>query len=245
MESLLSAHGLLQHAKRHAGIVPERPLNNLTVSETGCLISNLSLLNSLSEEETVLILEDDVCFSPDFSRRTRSLLRNFSDTNLDLLFLGQTVLFNDLNMHRNLIKLWSLNNNPKSILLEASKSYKFGSFAYAVNGKSIAKIQKLIRAIDLAASATPMDIQLKKWLLSKDLRGAVVFPYLVGVNPEFDTTINDRLRLEDHPLHAAAVNLYLEGQSLDSIKTWRQLLERGPNEQALGLCKLIYDRLTR
>jgi GR25 family glycosyltransferase involved in LPS biosynthesis len=99
IESLLAEQGLTEISNRFNGIVPAQPFDGLPLSVTGCLMSHLSLLGSLCDSEATLILEDDACFHPNFGSNIWKISSLIEHANLDIIFLGQTVAFNDAATH--------------------------------------------------------------------------------------------------------------------------------------------------
>jgi GR25 family glycosyltransferase involved in LPS biosynthesis len=245
IEGLLAEQGLADISERFSGIVPETSLNGLALSVTGCLMSHLSLIDSLDESETTLILEDDACFSKNFSNAILNVPHIINDANFDVLFLGQTVLFDDASTHAELIKLMSeLRANNKYRLLNGARFYRYGTFGYVINKNSVSKIRKLIDELDLTLNAKPIDNLLKQWIKEKKLNASVMLPYLIGVDPRFDSTMNDRTGSLRHQLHCELVNLYLNDQSSEIVTDWHKILSKNPNLDALEICKIMYTQLT-
>ena len=246
METLLAEHGLGGISERFAGIIAERPLNGLSLSETGCLMSHRSLLGSLSNGETSVILEDDICFSKDFVIKINEISSLLDKSNLDVIFLGQTILFHDAEMHAKTIKVFSESRqNNRTLFLHAKDYYRYGSFGYVINKNSFAKINQLLGTLNLNREAKSIDVLMGRWLKNKKLTGAIAVPYLVGVDSKIDSTINDRGNEFDHRLHCELVNLYLGDRSSAAVDEWLDILNEKPNLQALAVCRMMYERLTQ
>jgi GR25 family glycosyltransferase involved in LPS biosynthesis len=246
IESLLAEQGLTEISNRFTGIVPVKPLDGLAVSVTGCLMSHLSLLGSLRESETTLILEDDACFSQNFGKNIRTIPSLIDNANLDIIFLGQTVAFNDVATHAHLIKLLNkLSASGKHQLLDAAKFYRYGAFGYVINKKPVSKVRKLVEELDLSSDAKPIDTMLRQWLKANKLKGSVMFPSLVGVDPSIESTMHDRSDSLTHRLHCELVNLYMNDKSSEAHTDWNEILNDNPNQDALAICKIIYTRLTQ
>lgn len=248
METLLAEQRVADISERFAGIIADKPLRGLPLSVSGCLLSHLSLLDSLQESETAIVLEDDVSFSKKFGDHAEKIVSKFEASGMDLLFFGQTVPYRDAPTHAELIKQLSelrTRGSGAYKFLDATSFYRCGSFGYAVNGASVRKIQKLIRTFDLAENAMPIDNLQKDWLRTGRLSGAILFPYLVGVDSNIQTTMHDRANSLEHQVQADTVNLYLNGYAKNGLNNWRNILEQSPNEEALELCMIIYNRLTR
>jgi GR25 family glycosyltransferase involved in LPS biosynthesis len=171
IESLLSEQGLTEISNRFEGIVPVKPFNGLPLSVTGCLMSHLSLLDSLCESEATLILEDDACFHQNFGSNLWKIPSLIENANLDIIFLGQTVAFNDAATHAVLIKLLNkLRVSGKHQLLDAARFYRYGAFGYVINKKSVSIVRKLVEELDLTSNAKPIDTLLRQWIKTKKLK---------------------------------------------------------------------------
>lgn len=246
IESLLAEQGLTEISKRFNGIVPVQPFHGLPLSVSGCLMSHLSLLGSLCESETTLILEDDACFTPNFGSNIRNIPSVIDNANLDIIFLGQTVGFNDAATHAKLIKLLKkLRISGEHQLLDATRFYRYGSFGYVINKKSVAKIRKLVEELDFTSDAKPIDTLLSQWIKTNKLKGGIIFPSLVGVDPSIESTMYDRSDSLSHQLHCELVNLYMNDRSSKALSDWNEILNDNPNQDALAICKVMYKRLTQ
>lgn len=244
IELLLAEKGLTNFSQRFTGVVAKKKLAGLSLSETGCLLSHLSVITSLNKFETTIIIEDDVCFSDSFKDDINRVMPIFENKELDILFLGQTVLYNDIPTHALLIKLKKkLVETSKYSLLDTTAFYRFGSFAYAVNGKSVEKIKKLIEELNLENATQPLDIIMKGWFKSGKLKGAILMPYLIGVDPDISTTMHDRSNAIEHQLHCDCINLYLKNNRMKESSQWENILSKTQNHDALELCEIIYRRL--
>jgi len=245
MELLLAEKGFVNFSQRFAGIIPKKNYTGLTLSETGCLLSHLSVITSLNKFETTIIIEDDICFSESFKDDIYRVLSIFENKDLDILFFGQTVLYNDIPTHALLIKLkQKLVESRNYSLLDATSFYRYGSFAYAVNGKAVEKIKKLIENLNLENATQPIDSIMKGWFKGGKLKGAILMPYLVGVDPGIPTTMHDRSNAIEHQLHCDCVNLYLKNHLLKKSNQWENILSKSLNNDALELCEIIYRRLS-
>ena len=242
---MLSEYGVDKISMRFSAILSDTQLNRLPTSVTGCLLSHLSLLNNLPDSQTAIIFEDDVRFSKSFGSDLHKIVRKIESTELDVLFLGQTVSYRDILTHAYLIKqLKQFNESENFLLLNAFSFYRFGTFAYLVNGKSVSKIKKLINDLNLEKNAKPIDSLMKDWIKKRQLKGAILMPYLVGIDTDIESTMHDRSNADDHHYYAQCINLYLKGYYPNRQKPMKNLHSQDSNEYALELCSIIYDRLT-
>ena len=121
MQFTLSSLGLNESTQRFPGILANKPLHGLSNSETGCLLSHQQLLSNLSNHHSTIIFEDDVILNIDFVRNIERLLDLLNASEMDLIFLGQTVPMQDFEMHSKLInylKKFEINNSYQ--ILDAS-----------------------------------------------------------------------------------------------------------------------------
>lgn len=86
--SLLGGAGL----ERFSAIKPDLAQNTVHNGRAGCLLSHRSVIKKAYREglESVLVLEDDVCFHPRFQSLIQTTLSSLSQTNWDLFYLGFT-----------------------------------------------------------------------------------------------------------------------------------------------------------
>ncbi|OZA09355.1 MAG: hypothetical protein B7X97_02960 [Methylotenera sp. 17-45-7] len=246
IERLLDEQGVAEISERFAGIVAAKPFKGLALSVTGCLMSHLALINTLQQSETIVILEDDACFSKNFSNIIPNIPSLIDEANLDVIFLGQTVAFNDSALHAQLIKfMGELRASDKYRILNADTFYRYGTFGYVINKKSVSKIKKLIAALDLTRDAKPIDSLMSQWIKTKKLSAGVMFPNLVGVESSFETMMYDRSHSLNHRLHCELVNIYLNDRAEDVVTEWHNILGANPNPDALAICKIMYARLTQ
>lgn len=246
MRSSMTAHRLEKVCFRWPGTIADQPLNKLPLSVTGCLLSHLGVLQSLSADESAVILEDDALLSPNFGQEIEKLTLLLEKSVYDLLFLGQTVLFKDAGMHAILNKAYKnyLTKGARQYL-EALSMYRYGAFGYIVNKKSVEKIKSIIAEMVLEKEAEPIDKLFGNWLRSKRLRGVISMPYLVGVDPEMATTMHDRDNSLEHQLHCELVNTYVDGYASNVIEKWEETFANQPDEIALAICHAMYRRIAR
>ena len=246
MQQELSRHSLTEISTRFPGVAAKEPLNRMSLSESGCLLAHLAILMSCNPTKSTVILEDDIILSKNFERKIRLFIDELESTDLDFLFLGQTVVPQDVGTHMKLIKLLKeAEKNRRHTLLNASNSYRFGAFAYVVNRKSVVKIQKILSTNEMSKNCRPIDVMMGQWFREGLFTGGIVFPYIVGIESGLDSAMYDRSNQNDHELYAQMVNIYLVGHLTDTTETWGQIMSNNPNLAALEICKSIYMRLIR
>ena len=74
MQQMLNRHLLENIAERIDGVFSSEAIGKMSISETGCFKAHRSILMSLSEDESVLILEDDLSFCDNFGEKIKILV---------------------------------------------------------------------------------------------------------------------------------------------------------------------------
>lgn len=191
---------------------------SLTAKEYACLLSHKKAIESIPPGEVGLILEDDALLSPGFKSRFVRLVSllndNSSSLSWDVIFLGHTPNFQRITALRSWARMMRefdqrVDNTAFSLI--NGHHFEWGNFAYLVHPDAKAKIVHVIEANFLANRALPIDDLIGRAIRSNRLRALIVFPSIVGVDPQFGTTISDR---RDHNLemyHAAAANFLVPG----------------------------------
>ncbi len=245
MQHMLSTLGLNDSTERFSGVLATVALPGISTSETGCFQSHQHLLTNLSDHQSTIILEDDVRLTDDFGRKINKLIDKFDSSEMDLLFLGQTVLMQDVMLHSKLIKhLEKFESTKDYIILNASSYYRFATFAYAVNYKSKQKIERLFDSLDFTKNTQPIDNLLRIWIKQGLLKAGVIVPYLAGFDSISTSTMHDRKNLHIHRRHDELINLYCKDYSNNTQNEWREIIENQPNNRALEICKALYLTLT-
>jgi len=226
MEELLKKRELNTIIQRfpaiHGGSLSES-LDKITKSELGCLLSHVSVMNKQTINKYLIVLEDDVKLTKDFEKLL-SILRNQLENEMkhvDMIFLGQTINFRDVNRVKRTMRLKRKyeNNNEMGMggevmLLDGSEWYKWGMFAYILNKNSGSKVSKILESN--SPHGLPIDDLIRKIINEKMITAKVAFPYLVGLN-NVETTINDRRQNSDVQDHIDMVNLFLHDNDLDEL----------------------------
>ena len=230
---------------RFSAVEVDSGRGQLTAGELGCCLSNLAVLEAAGDDQHLLVFEDDVVFSHDVAAGLNAALPHLEAGATDILFLGQTIQFEDIPMHRRLITAWNeLDQSGRFVALKAEKSYRWGTFAYAVAKRSTRKLAALLRTGLDAENPMPLDQYYRNRIQAGALRATVLFPYVAGVDPAQDSTMTERGFSAENDLHFQLVNLYMRGGASESeVGAWNDLLSQSPNLQALAVARVIYRRL--
>lgn len=245
MQTTLKKLALDKLSERFPGVKSSFSFNGISKSETGCLLAHLSVLKTLSHHQTSIILEDDVILTEDFNIKILKLVEKFESSKLDLIFLGQTVLPQDITIHRKLLRYIDASKKRKSYhILDASIYYRFGTFAYAINGNSLNKINNLIDSIDFSFNSKAFDVLLGYWIKKRLLTAGLIVPYFAGVDSKLSSTMFDRENPLRHLRYAELANLYFSDYSNNALGDWQKILANHPNQRALDICRALYLSLT-
>lgn len=192
--------------------------DELTDKEYACLLSHRKAVESIPPEHVGLILEDDALISPGFKSRFAKLVEVLKDDKLsltwDVMFLGHTPNFRRFSVLAEWIKDlqdFDRRTDNAAFGLLSCQRFEWGTFAYLVHPRAKAKILKAIDVNLSRSSALPIDNLIAGLIRSNQLRGLIVFPSLVGVDPKFSTTISDRKSLGEERYHAVAANFLVPG----------------------------------
>jgi GR25 family glycosyltransferase involved in LPS biosynthesis len=217
----------------------------LKAAELGCCLSNLAVLEAAGEDRHLLVFEDDVVFSPDVATGLQAASHYLDSGTVDLLFLGQTVQFDDIAQHRRMIAAWSEAERSGSFLaLRADRNYRWGSFAYAVAKQSARRIGTMLRNALDAEEPEPLDLFYRRQITTGKIRAAVLVPYIAGVDPSIESTMVDRGFAVENDLHFQLVNLYMRGGApANEVDAWNALLSEGANPHALAIARMVYQRI--
>lgn len=246
IESQIQKFGLTNVIKRFNAVKFESNNHRLTNSVMGCLLSHLEIIRNSSNSDHLLILEDDVVLSKFLDISLQKINSLLSETDIDILFLGHTILSNDISKHIKMLNLMSRYDlASKSInLIESKNLYRFGTFAYIINSNSLNKIRALLKDIEFTDNLIPFDDFVALLINSNKLKSKIVFPYLVGLEPDHPSTLYDRENTGLHQSHCNLVNMYFKDQIM-KVQTifWRSILDNKPNHYALKVALEIYNHI--
>ncbi len=214
MQKQLIELKLTQLIHRFPAIEVERELGKLTRSETGCLLSHQKVLLERPTSDWQLVLEDDVIISAFLLKWLNALILNAETNQLDIVFLGQTILYNDVRTHGMMISLiekHQIDHQSSFRLADAKGFYRYGAFAYLVSAAGRKKLLAVYEENLKMPSPPPVDNQIREAVKRGLIRGAVLIPYAVGLQENAASTMLGRRNADEHALHVSAVNLYLKG----------------------------------
>ncbi len=247
MEAELDRVGLKNSVSRFAAIEPGSGSGKLTKSEYGCFLSHRSLVDGSEPETHLLVLEDDVKLSIHFREGLRGALQSGKRNSLDIIFLGQTVQFDDvaaharLLEHRRRLESEAAMKKPRFAMLDGSATYRWGAFGYVLSPEGAEKLRDLLSEI---RQPEQIDLLFRRALEEGRLKGGVLFPYVVGIEPSLNSTMSERRGTNQHHWHALNVNNYLSGEPLPDCDEFVAVItQRLIEPRVLRLLQSMYERL--
>jgi GR25 family glycosyltransferase involved in LPS biosynthesis len=192
----------------------------LTNGEVGCFLSHAKIVDCCDHNSNVFIFEDDAIVTPNFSLLYPELLSNNS---VDIIFLnGGASPFNT----EKLIQLFQLKNSLTDIysnsfhdfkLYNAMDLYTHGTSAYMLTPSGIFKLKHLYnQEISSGRFNTPIDLFLRKRIFDKSITGAVIFPFLTGIDFHSQTQIASRTSSSLANVNDACSNLFVADTKINN-----------------------------
>lgn len=219
--SELGISGFFQRFDAHSfnGDAPK----GLTKSEFGCLLSHCEVLRSQTEDIQI-VLEDDVVLSQHFPTVVEALPTSMYLDN-DFLFFGFGINAFDFSLISRLTDL--VINHKKDlyfpgrktsdcVVLDCKDWFRHGLHAYAVNIAAKDKVLGYVEEQLNAGIALPIDLLLRKAFEIGKLKGAIIFPPVVGTGVERTTHMKEREALMQTEHHEKMSNLFV--RKFDPIK---------------------------
>lgn len=218
----------------------------LPASVWSCFQSHRAVINGAEGNDHLLVMEDDVLLTSRMVNILAEVDKVFIETEVDLIFLGQTVPFYDIRLHSRLLRMaksWALEGN-KCYLLPGQAIYRYGSFAYVVNRSSLEKLQDLLNENYASMDPKPIDNLFRSLISAGRIKGVISFPYVVGIDSSLPTTLTDRKGEKAHEIHASLVNLYLWNHEMSVERShWANILQGDPDERRLAFLRQMYEFL--
>lgn len=246
METQLRERGLDGMVRRLAAVAPDHGQGSLPPAVFGCLQSHMAAIAHADHQRHLIVLEDDVVIAPQMPGLLPRFAKALERGDTDVLFLGQTVTYLDVRTHRVLLGMMrEAERQSGALRFLKGEMYRYGTFAYMIRSGAIPKVLHLLDGCAAAGLWAPFDVLLQGLVKSRKLQASITFPYVVGVDPQADSTLVDRNGAGTHLAHCRLVNQYMLGQALPrSADDWAQLLTGEPDPRALAIAWEFYQRLT-
>ena len=224
----------------------------ITKNELGCFLSHKEIIDTADNNEVVMIFEDDAHFTKKFKKSIGAIFKDMA-FGWDVIFFGQMVDYSDVKMVHKFLNFKKLAGDisseefSKFAILNAAKFYTWGAFGYAVHPRALPKLRGYLAQSEQDGFKHQVDVYYADLIREGKLNGGIVFPYIVGVNPDFESTIDDRQGGADVPLHNAMVNLFVVGGDGEKLKTdaIRRLMAKPLDADAFIASHVIYERYSR
>lgn len=253
MEAKLGEHGLDGIVTRFAAREGDDRPYGITRNELGCFLSHQEIVTSADPARPLLVLEDDIHFPERagsiFSRLFDSLYRH----SWDMLFLAQVVSFTDMRAVYHMLQLKRKAGDIYApdfsrFSIEPCKGiYVSGATAYLVRAEALPKLDGILNRAAEAGYRRSLDIVYLDAINRGEIDAKFLFPYLLGVDPRFQSTINDRPAEANAPLFMDMMNMFVAGGDIDHVRQRAfDARDDGPFDlDAFIASQVIYRRLTR
>lgn len=191
IERQIDLLGLKDVVKRFSAIPADAGKFGLTAGEWGCLQSHRNAIDTFVGDDILVILEDDVVFSPRIASVLNAIEGSRSNPDWDVIWLGFLPQFFET---RTMTRLCALVHEVRRsvhdfALFDAKGLYGWGTFAYAINPASRSRIVAAIDSQITAGQALPIDTLLRELVFAGKLRGEILLPFAVMVDKEKPSTI--------------------------------------------------------
>ena len=252
MEAALSSHGL-SNVERFSARMGDDRKRGISRNELGCFLSHQAIIEEIGTNHDFLILEDDILFPPAFDDYVGPALDGCETEEWDILFLTQVISFTDL---RSVYALLRQRRHAGDI-----RSQSFTAFtredckgiyvscagAYIIRSGAAPKVAAILRKVADADYPIPADIAFMRAINAGLLKARYVFPYLVGIDARFESTLADRKDQANARLFLDINNLFVAGGNLDNLRlrAFDALHEQPFDGEAFVASQIIYRRLLR
>lgn len=161
------------------------PAGAITDFEKACFLSHRGAIQAaLGDEEHLLVVEDDVAFSPRCFEMLEHVAKQYGD-DWDILYAECLLANFDLVIR--LLKAWPERVRAGQFQrVDLSNVRYAAAAAYLVNGRSKARLAELLR--DGERLDQPYDLVLRRFTHERKIRSYAVFPFLVSLTGAADTS---------------------------------------------------------
>ena len=184
--------------RRFEGIVPNaiqneewhRYLPNFSAGHLGCLLSHkecIRLKRFSPHEGHLLIVEDDVVFSPRTERYLHQAVEKLSDRDWDIFYTDLIVEQEDDKKQL----FWAKQRIPENnfYLIDLHRFAFTGLTSYIVNKNSVWKMYEMLSRIDPMTKL--IDWHIKEYVNNGFLKAFTIFPFITSLSPEAENSTID------------------------------------------------------
>ena len=212
--------------QRFSAIKPDFTLGNLSIGETGCIFSHLSIWeNSVDIDDYLIVIEDDAIICNEFYKQICRLIDSQSE-DWDILFLSHTEPINDIKRIGDLLKICKekelMTIKKNTTTLNANQWYMYGTVGYIINKKSKLKMLNSIMRFINGKVYLPIDNLINKASRENIINCKISFPYLVGVRTDLISQMNQRSNEIFDQLHCTLINLFFIDRSEADLNHWAE-----------------------
>lgn len=253
MEAKLATHGLDGIVTRFAAREGDDRPRGITRNELGCFLSHQEIVATADPARPLLVLEDDIHFPERAGNSFAKLFDSLHGHAWDMLFLAQVVSFADLRAVYHMLKLKRKAGDIYApdfarFSIEPCKGiYVSGATAYLIRAEALPKVQAILNRAAEAGYQRSLDIVYLDAINRGEIDAKFLFPYLLGVDPRFQSTINDRPAEANAPLFMDMMNMFVAGGDIDYLRLRAfDAQHDGPFDiDAFIASQLVYRRLAR
>lgn len=253
MQAGLTRHGLDGVVTRFGARQGDDRPKAITRNELGCFLSHHEIVTSADPSRPLLVLEDDIHFPEPFGRFFRSLFASAFAHEWDMLFLNKMISFTDMRSVYHMLRLKRKAGDIyapsfRKLSLEPCKGlYVSGAGAYLVRPAAIPKLAAILERASEAGYKRPLDMVYLDAINRDEINARFVFPYILGIDSSFESTINDRPTEANTLLFNDILNLFVAGGDLEPLR--RRAFDARDDDpfdvDAFIASQIIYRRLLR
>jgi len=249
----LARHGLDTIVTRFSARGGDERPKGITTNELGCFLSHQDVIATADPARPLLVLEDDLYYPDRFGASFAAIVETVFSRDWDVLFLNQVVSFADV---RALYHMLRLKRKAGDIYapsfsrysIEACKGlYVSGATAYLIRPEAIPKVAAILARAADAGYKRPIDLVFLEAINREEINAKFVFPYLLGVDSGFNSTIADRPTEANSPLFVDLLNLFVAGGDLDPLRlrAFEAQHDGAFDVDAFIASQILYRRLRR
>lgn len=253
MEQGLARHGLDRIVTRYSAKQGDDRPKGITPNELGCFLSHQDVVTTADPARPLLVLEDDLYFPEPFGKAFAAIFKSVFDREWDMLFLNKMISFADI---RALYHMLRLKRKAGDIYAPSFARYSIepckglyvsGAGAYLIRPEAIPKVAAILNRAAEAGYKRPLDMVYLDAINRDEIKAQFVFPYLLGINSAFESTINDRPTEANTLLFNDILNLFVAGGDRDPLRLRAfDAQHDGPFDiDAFIASQILYRRLSR
>lgn len=253
MDLELARHGLDTIVTRFSARSGDERAKGITPNELGCFLSHQEVVTTADPARPLLVFEDDLYFPEKFGKAFAAIVNSVFDREWDMLFLNKMISFADM---RALYHMLRLKRKAGDIYAPAFNRYSIepckglyvsGAGAYLIRPAAIPKVAAVLKRAADAGYKRPLDMVYFDAINRDEITAQFVFPYLLGINSSFESTIADRPTEENTLLFNDILNLFVAGGDLDALRlrAFEATHDGAFDADAFIASQILYRRLRR